>query len=61
MNEPGPPAPPADRSLLDEAVQLARSAGDLTLRWFRAAGLDRTQDPDFAFEDHLLAHLGLDT
>jgi histidinol-phosphatase len=27
-------APPADRSLLDEAVDLARSAGELTLSWF---------------------------
>lgn len=39
-------APPADQSLLDEAVSLAREAGELTLRWFRSAGLaiDRKGD-----------------
>jgi hypothetical protein len=32
-------APAADRALLDEAVALARDAGQTTLRWFRAADL----------------------
>jgi histidinol-phosphatase len=30
------PAPPVDPSLLEEAVALARHAGAITLRWFRA-------------------------
>jgi histidinol-phosphatase len=32
-------APPVDRALLDFAVDLAREAGDLTLRWFRSSDL----------------------
>lgn len=38
--------PPADRSLVHEAVALAREAGQLTLRWFRSAdlGVDRKGD-----------------
>ena len=32
-------APPVDRALLDFAVDLAREAGELTLRWFRASDL----------------------
>ncbi|MGH2687061.1 MAG: inositol monophosphatase family protein, partial [Actinomycetota bacterium] len=38
--------PPADRELLDAAVDLARRAGELTLRWFRSADLviDRKTD-----------------
>jgi histidinol phosphatase-like enzyme (inositol monophosphatase family) len=32
-------APPVDPSLLDAAVDLAREAGDLTLRWFRSVDL----------------------
>jgi histidinol phosphatase-like enzyme (inositol monophosphatase family) len=38
--------PPADRALLDEAVALAREAGQLTLRWFRSNDLvvDRKGD-----------------
>jgi len=38
--------PPADRQLLDAAVDLARRAGELTLRWFRSADLviDRKTD-----------------
>jgi histidinol-phosphatase len=32
-------APPADRSLMDLAVDLARRGGDLTLRWFRSPDL----------------------
>ena len=32
-------APPADRRLLDDAVDLARRAGELTLRWFRSTDL----------------------
>lgn len=32
-------APPVDPALLDEAVALARRAGELTLRWFRSADL----------------------
>jgi histidinol phosphatase-like enzyme (inositol monophosphatase family) len=31
--------PPVDRSLLDEAVALARDAGKLTLQWFRSQDL----------------------
>jgi histidinol phosphatase-like enzyme (inositol monophosphatase family) len=31
--------PAADRQLLDDAVDLARRAGDLTLRWFRSTDL----------------------
>jgi histidinol-phosphatase len=34
-----PAPPPADRSLLDEAVDLAVRAGDVTLRWFRSPDL----------------------
>jgi histidinol phosphatase-like enzyme (inositol monophosphatase family) len=39
-------APPAERSLLDEAVALARAAGQTTLRWFRSSDLavDRKRD-----------------
>lgn len=37
---PPTPAAPAPASLLDEAVDLTRRAGDLTLRWFRRDGLD---------------------
>ncbi len=33
------PAPPVERSLLDDAVELVRRAGDLTLQWFRAEEL----------------------
>jgi histidinol phosphatase-like enzyme (inositol monophosphatase family) len=33
-------APPADRALLDEATELLREAGQLTLRWFRSRDLD---------------------
>lgn len=33
-------AAPADRRTLDQAVGIARAAGDLTLRWFRSADLD---------------------
>ncbi|MCB1015719.1 MAG: hypothetical protein KDB10_11460 [Acidimicrobiales bacterium] len=37
---PSPDAPPpADPALLDEAVELCRHAGDLTLRWFRSIEL----------------------
>ena len=32
-------APPADQDLLDFAVDLARAAGETTLRWFRASDL----------------------
>src|SRR5438552_11569370 len=35
----GMSGPPADRMLLDLAVDLARRGGDLTLRWFRSAEL----------------------
>jgi histidinol phosphatase-like enzyme (inositol monophosphatase family) len=40
------PPPPVDRALLDEAVAIAREAGQLTLRWFRTSGLavDRKGD-----------------
>jgi histidinol-phosphatase len=40
-------APPAvDQATLDTAVELARAAGEVTLRWFRSAGLavDRKAD-----------------
>src|SRR5688500_1760199 len=33
------PAPPTDPELVDEAVALARMAGELTLRYFRADDL----------------------
>jgi histidinol phosphatase-like enzyme (inositol monophosphatase family) len=33
------PAPPADRALLDEAVELARAAGASTTAWFRSTAL----------------------
>jgi histidinol phosphatase-like enzyme (inositol monophosphatase family) len=32
-------APPADQALLDEAVDLTRRAGELTMQWFRRADL----------------------
>ena len=32
-------APPAERALLEAAVEIARAAGDLTLRWFRSSAL----------------------
>jgi histidinol-phosphatase len=32
-------APPVDQALLDAAVEIAREAGEVTLRWFRAADL----------------------
>jgi histidinol phosphatase-like enzyme (inositol monophosphatase family) len=32
--------PPADRTLLDEAVSLVQAAGALTLEWFQSASLD---------------------
>lgn len=34
-----PDGPPLDPALLDEAVELARAAGQLTLQWFRRADL----------------------
>jgi histidinol-phosphatase len=37
--EPEPGAPPVDRALLDLAVDVAREAGETTLRWFRASDL----------------------
>ncbi len=33
-------APPADRALLDETVELLRRAGELTLQWFRSSNLE---------------------
>ncbi len=36
----GHAAPPVDRQLLDTATAIAREAGELTLRWFRRAGLE---------------------
>jgi histidinol-phosphatase len=36
---PDPGAPPVDKALLDFAVDLARAAGESTLRWFRARDL----------------------
>ncbi len=39
MAEPLPP-PPAAADLLDDAVELARAAGAITLRWFRAGDLE---------------------
>ena len=38
--------PPADKVLLDLAVELAQRAGDLTLRWFRAVDLAVTRKTD---------------
>lgn len=36
MTEQAPPTPPAvDESIVDTAVEIARAAGELTLRWFR--------------------------
>jgi len=60
-----PPPPDADPSLLDEAVELARAAGDLTLDWFRRDDLvvdrkaDRTPvtDADRAAERFVRDHL----
>lgn len=54
-------APPADQRTLDRAVELARAAGDLTLRWFRSQDLvvERKDDgtpvtaADRAAERHL--------
>jgi histidinol-phosphatase len=39
VTEPPPGAPPVDRALLDLAVDVAREAGEATLRWFRASDL----------------------
>jgi histidinol-phosphatase len=36
---PSPEPPPVDRALLDLAVDVAREAGEATLRWFRASDL----------------------
>jgi histidinol phosphatase-like enzyme (inositol monophosphatase family) len=47
--EPEPPhaaGPPVDRDLLDAAVDVARAAGELTLRWFQAADLAVDSKPD---------------
>lgn len=43
---PDAPPPAADPALMDEAVELARRAGELTLRWFRSPDLvvDRKTD-----------------
>ena len=42
----GRDAPPVDQALIDQAVELARQAGELSLRWFRTADLrvDRKVD-----------------
>ena len=34
------PAPPCDQQLLDDALAIAREAGEATLRWFRADDLE---------------------
>ena len=39
-------APRVDQATLDRAVELARAAGDATLRWFRAAGLEIERKDD---------------
>jgi histidinol-phosphatase len=39
-------APPVDQATLDTAVALAKEAGDRTLRWFRAAGLEVERKSD---------------
>lgn len=57
--------PPADQRLLDDAVAVARAAGDLTLRWFRSKALvvDRkgdgtpVTDADRAAEAHVRSWL----
>ncbi|MEZ5236356.1 MAG: inositol monophosphatase family protein [Acidimicrobiia bacterium] len=62
---PGADAPTAPQALLDEAVALARAAGDLTLRWFRTAGLEVETKADAtpvtaadrAAERHVREHL----
>jgi histidinol phosphatase-like enzyme (inositol monophosphatase family) len=36
---PADSAPPVDRALLDEAIEIAREAGRLTLEWFQRADL----------------------
>ncbi len=41
-----PPAPPADETLIDEVVALARAAGDATLQWFRRADLELVEKAD---------------
>lgn len=46
MIAPGAPLPPADAATLDAAVEIARAAGELTLRWFRSAGLEVEQKGD---------------
>jgi histidinol phosphatase-like enzyme (inositol monophosphatase family) len=59
-------APPVDRALLDEAVELTREAGRLTLEWFRnpALAIERKGDgtpvtvADKAAERFLRAELG---
>jgi histidinol phosphatase-like enzyme (inositol monophosphatase family) len=61
-------APPVDRATLEAAVALARAAGELTLRWFRADDLavDRKGDgtpvtaADRAAERHIREVLAVD-
>ena len=40
------PAPPADQALLNEAVELARAAGEFTLGYFGAESLDVERKAD---------------
>ena len=61
-------APPVDEATLDRAVAMARTAGDLTLQWFRSSDLavDRKDDgtpvtaADRAAERHLRELLAAD-
>ncbi len=41
-----PRRPPVDQTLVDFAVSIAREAGELTLGWFEAPGLDVVRKTD---------------
>jgi len=44
--DPSPTRPPVDQTLVDFAVSIAREAGELTLGWFQAPGIDVMRKTD---------------